>query len=695
MRLLEYFDILLERNVANIDGLKEWISSYVGRIQQQDKQKWFAKQALKYLIAEHPDASPMKPEELAGYFIQGVPPWAEQAARQGDLFFVDPTGSGTYFGFVVDWLNSLPAGETLNMNMKQAIEHANAWHTRFERSAGTGEDVEGEDIVGSMELPGGYRWVELISHKAMSRESDQMGHCVGGEICSTTNTREEETSYWPLVKAGKAKIFSLRDSNNEPHITLELGGKFNHAEVEDDTIRSMANKNGLDTEDENGVEINTSTLWDQLDNEYWGGSGEKEREFSKAYNQFIPTPEENGWGVNQIKGKQNEKPIAKYQPFLVAFLNRLGIPIFDDHANMAAPRVMDKDTHQYVDLYNFKPGQDVSWAGKLTLENMKGSFEFGHMQSGASHDTGRGGMRRMIRDSGSLQISGTDVRSIKSLNTGAFHIHDVPNLTLEGDIAVKGGVLGGNNIVFFDSNITFGPNSKGFDYNGMVIKNSTVLNMPGFMFTRDSSRSGIQIEDSTVEFPELMTNLQDPEHWYPLGDTLRVQGGKVRLPKKLSCGNYIALAHCETNLDEVNEIDMPRGELRLFGVEINKLPERLVVAKIITDQPEKIASLMHDGVELGDPNQYRNEGDPLYGGIYNTDATIGQNRGLAFKVIRQNGKNEVVSAEEHAERTRKRLSDDKGGLGHAPTTGAPQGIDARGYGSVDVMPYQEENRPEE
>ena len=38
------------------------------------------------------------------------------------------------------------------------------------------------------------------------------------------------------------------------------------------------------------------------------------------------------------------------------------------------------------------------------------------------------------------------------------------------------------------------------------------------------------------------------------------------------------------------------------------------------------------------------------------------------------------------------LQDDKGGLGTAPVTGAPQGVDARGYGSVDVMPYQEEDR---
>ena len=41
---------------------------------------------------------------------------------------------------------------------------------------------------------------------------------------------------------------------------------------------------------------------------------------------------------------------------------------------------------------------------------------------------------------------------------------------------------------------------------------------------------------------------------------------------------------------------------------------------------------------------------------------------------------------------KKKIKDDKGGLGTAPVTGAPQGVDARGYGSVDVMPYQEEDR---
>lgn len=55
-----------------------------------------------------------------------------------------------------------------------------------------------------------YMWYQLTSEKALDYESFIMGHCVG------------QGSYDNGLRAGTIKIFSLRDSKNNPHCTIEL-----------------------------------------------------------------------------------------------------------------------------------------------------------------------------------------------------------------------------------------------------------------------------------------------------------------------------------------------------------------------------------------------------------------------------------------------------------------------------------------
>lgn len=55
---------------------------------------------------------------------------------------------------------------------------------------------------------GGYSWINLISEKALVKEGNEMGHCVGG--------------YWAQVKNGGTKIYSLHDSKGGPHCTISF-----------------------------------------------------------------------------------------------------------------------------------------------------------------------------------------------------------------------------------------------------------------------------------------------------------------------------------------------------------------------------------------------------------------------------------------------------------------------------------------
>ena len=53
----------------------------------------------------------------------------------------------------------------------------------------------------------GWKVVELRTEKALEREGDLMNHCVGG--------------YCEQVESGESRIFSLRDPDNKPHVTME------------------------------------------------------------------------------------------------------------------------------------------------------------------------------------------------------------------------------------------------------------------------------------------------------------------------------------------------------------------------------------------------------------------------------------------------------------------------------------------
>jgi len=68
-----------------------------------------------------------------------------------------------------------------------------------------------EDEETIYNLSNGYSVVKLTSETAFQRESALMQHCVG----------QEGMSYFERYEAGKIEIWSIRDQNNKPHITIE------------------------------------------------------------------------------------------------------------------------------------------------------------------------------------------------------------------------------------------------------------------------------------------------------------------------------------------------------------------------------------------------------------------------------------------------------------------------------------------
>ena len=73
------------------------------------------------------------------------------------------------------------------------------------------ESLSGTKFI--MDLPNGMKAYQLITSQALDFEGKYMGHCIG------------QGSYDKFVSDGSIKIYSIRDSNGEPHATLEVRGQ--------------------------------------------------------------------------------------------------------------------------------------------------------------------------------------------------------------------------------------------------------------------------------------------------------------------------------------------------------------------------------------------------------------------------------------------------------------------------------------
>jgi hypothetical protein len=174
------------------------------------------------------------------------------------------------------------------------------------------------------EYPEGYRWVELkkpedlpegyslddmgnvvdekghiTNHpgekrleEALKYEGDTMGHCVGG--------------YCPDVLEGKSRIYSLRDARGEPHVTVEVGKAQGRTEYGD-----------------------MQKIYDQAQQEANQANFATTGEFNNFYNDRVKELQmalidkqqaELAPRIIQIKGKQNARPVEKYDKYTQDFV---------------------------------------------------------------------------------------------------------------------------------------------------------------------------------------------------------------------------------------------------------------------------------------------------------------------------------------------------------------------------------------
>ena len=108
-------------------------------------------------------------------------------------------------GQIYDWYRATNP-EIASYDFETARAASDQWHHQA-ATAGEGQEYDGSETV-VYTYPNGWKVVQIHSANDLEVEGNRMNHCVG--------------SYCDEVDSGMLIILSLRDPNNEPHVTMEM-----------------------------------------------------------------------------------------------------------------------------------------------------------------------------------------------------------------------------------------------------------------------------------------------------------------------------------------------------------------------------------------------------------------------------------------------------------------------------------------
>jgi hypothetical protein len=209
--------------------------------------------------------------------------------------------------------------EQLNqMSIEKAIRRTAEYDAEKAKIMAKAEADRIKDLPTPITYNKDYKWLELnhptdpkITKDALKSEGDQMGHCVGTHC-----------DYYDGVMNGSKQIFSLRDANNKPHVTIETNiirdlDRWLNANKE--TIANDPKLSKMIFTDDFDEKYPRSRIDDEdLVNEYIGNMKKIMKE------KGLPINEDPGAYVNikQVKGGKNSRPKEEYQDYISDFIQK-------------------------------------------------------------------------------------------------------------------------------------------------------------------------------------------------------------------------------------------------------------------------------------------------------------------------------------------------------------------------------------
>ena len=209
--------------------------------------------------------------------------------------------------------------EQLNqMSIEKAIRRVAEYDAEKAKIASKAEADRIKDLPTPITYNKDYKWLELkhptdpaITKEALKSEGNQMGHCVGTHC-----------DYYDGVMNGSKQIFSLRDANNKPHVTIETN-------IVRDLDRWLnANKETISKDPELSKRIFT----DDFDEKYPRNRIDDEELVNMYIGNMKKTMKEKGLPINedpgayvnikQVKGNKNSRPKDPYQNYVTDFIQK-------------------------------------------------------------------------------------------------------------------------------------------------------------------------------------------------------------------------------------------------------------------------------------------------------------------------------------------------------------------------------------
>lgn len=226
---MKFDDFLVEHNVFNLKDLDQWLTGFTMELSTEAGKNWFSKTLKKQIVNAENPADWLQ-------LVKGVSPsdpdWARAAAKRGELYSFEPRKVPEttkeeieHIGDYVRWLEdnsgeNVEAARELNKLGKQSFEIMSAktdqWVVTINRQAMKKEKQRLKD-TGVSEEPGvniemkwsdGWFIAQLMTAEACSREGALSGHCIG--------------SYGSRIGKGDIELYSLRDPNNKPQVSMEV-----------------------------------------------------------------------------------------------------------------------------------------------------------------------------------------------------------------------------------------------------------------------------------------------------------------------------------------------------------------------------------------------------------------------------------------------------------------------------------------
>jgi len=214
------------RNILNTQDVLRWLNEIaddrlmdIAEERSQKTRQWLLIVARKWILREGSTESIRAGATNSAEF----PEWAKKSINEGSavdrLLFTREERDK--LAQIVDWLRA-PDGPSLRtdwtrIGVDQALKSEQQWvadnirATERMLAAKKDQDVDAEGVSTVLSLDNGWRWVKVLSKDSLDREGALMRHCVG--------------SYANLVAQGAVDIWSLRDSDNQPHVTIETRGE--------------------------------------------------------------------------------------------------------------------------------------------------------------------------------------------------------------------------------------------------------------------------------------------------------------------------------------------------------------------------------------------------------------------------------------------------------------------------------------